>query len=532
MNDTGAWGWLRRVWGGRTPARTSLEIGDLLCGRYRLTARLGMGASSTVYRAHDELLGADVAVKVLRTGGPGEGSTGLDVDLREEAKASLALAHPHIVRTWTYERDGGIELIVMELIQGQDLGTWRRRFPERRVPRGLALQIARQCADALAYAHDRGVLHNDIKPGNILVDDAAFARVCDFGLARSLRAEDSQGSQDTAGTIPYMSPERLRREQGDGRSDVYSLGATLYAALTGRPPFGGSTYAAIRGHLECDPPPHEAIAPDLAAVIGRAMAKRPADRYASAHELRDALDRCVGVPSDPPLGFLAVATEDLTPTESSSEPLAPELRRPARAPEGMSVVGPRQVDLRGRTLLVPRLFVDRHPVTHRAWRRYVLETGARAPSHWLGDRVPAGREEHPVVGVTLEEARRYAAWRGARLLTEVEWIGVLRGEDGRLFPWGDHCEPERCQCPRIGANDTAAVGSHPGGATADGVEDLLGTVWEWVDPDPRLPSSGLGIALGGSFRHACAIAGVVPRTEIEVNKSYLYLGFRCAMDAA
>lgn len=531
MSDMGAWGWLRRVWSGPPEVTPSVEVGQRLCGRYRLTARIGAGASSTVYRARDELLDADVAVKVLRVGAMGEGSSGMDADLREEARASLTLAHPNIVRTWTYERDGAVELLVMELVLGEDLGTWRRRFPERQVPRGLALQIARQCADALAYAHDRGVLHNDVKPGNILVDDAGFARLCDFGLARRLQ-EDSHGSQDTAGTVPYMSPERLRREPGDARSDVYSLGATLYTALAGRAPFGTATYAAIRGHLECEPPPHPAVPPDLALVIARAMAKRPADRYADAHELREALDGCFGVASDPPLGLVAVATDDLTPTESSSEPLAPELRRPARAPEGMSVVGARQVDLRGRTLLVPRLFVDRHPVTHRAWRRYVLETGARAPSHWLGDRVPAGREEHPVVGVTLEEARRYAAWRGARLLTEVEWIGVLRGEDGRLFPWGDHCEPERCQCPRIGANDTAAVGSHPGGATADGVEDLLGNVWEWVDPDPRLPASGLGIALGGSFRHACAIAGVVPRTEIEVNKSYLYLGFRCAMDAA
>lgn len=589
MSQAGDRGWgILRSWlglsGEAPPEKPSKvhanepTVGAVLGGRYRLELRLGAGAGAAVYKARDLVLEMDVAIKVLLLDGL---YFGVDAtDLRAEARATLRLSHPNIVRVHTYERDGSWEYLVMELIDGVDLAKMRSRYPGKRLPVDLVMQIGVASLDALAYAHAHGIVHNDIKPGNILIDADRTVKVVDFGLARLAEREVKENM--IAGSPVYMSPERIRGESGDGRSDVYSMGATLFALATGTAPFGRENTTAIRGHLVKAVPLTEDMPGELERIVRHALAKDPAERFADAGEMRDALQRChdawrrgleeelaldsatgpvaparASTPKPPEAeatvrGARRMRTPMARPPVAPVAPVAVARRAPVavapqapvarveapasvRPPDGMVLVSSRPVTVGKVALEVGAFFVDEAPVTNAAWQRYLEATGVTPPSHWLGRRPPKGRERHPVVGVSIEEARAYAKWAGRRLPTEAEWMAVVRGREGhRAFPWGETCVGKRCQCPKVESSDTASVDEHPEGASPEGVRDLLGNVWEWVEADARLPSpqAGRAAALGGSFKQLCAVPGQVPRTEIAVNNAYMYLGFRCAADLA
>jgi len=188
----------------------------------------------------------------------------------------------------------------------------------------------------------------------------------------------------------------------------------------------------------------------------------------------------------------------------------------------------------GGSAYVEELALDRVPVTNEAYAAFVRATDATPPAHWLGGEPPPHKRRHPVVGVTLDDARRYAAWCGKRLPTSAEWEAAARGPTVTAFPWGDQWEPARCTTRESGAEDTAPVDEHPEGATLEGVLDLVGNVWEWCEPDDRLPAPEGGSAwvFGGSFRHPCVKDGVIARSSVATGNSYEYLGFRCARGGA
>jgi formylglycine-generating enzyme required for sulfatase activity len=175
--------------------------------------------------------------------------------------------------------------------------------------------------------------------------------------------------------------------------------------------------------------------------------------------------------------------------------------------------------------------IDRLPVTNERYLAFVKATGAPAPAHWRKGAPPQERLRHPVVGVTLDEARRFAAWEGRRLPTCVEWEAAARSPDGRIFPWGDEWDPRCCHGPERSGGDTTAVDRHPQGASPVGCLDLVGNVWEWTELDPRLSAQEPGTTwvLGGSYAHPCAKGEAIARSAVSLRKSYLYLGFRCAL---
>lgn len=189
------------------------------------------------------------------------------------------------------------------------------------------------------------------------------------------------------------------------------------------------------------------------------------------------------------------------------------------APADMAWIPAGPVSVDGVRALVRPFLLDRTAVTNEAWRAFVEATGAPPPSHWLHRRPPPGMERHPVVGITVEEAASYAAWRGRRLPTHAEWLVAL--PDPR-----PPCGAGRCHCR---AATTAPVDAIPAGVTPEGVTGLLGNVWEWTTSHPGTPppSAGCVWALGGSFRHGCATV----RTIIHAGKASPYVGFRCAADA-
>ena len=264
----------------------------VLAGRYRLFELLGEGGMALVYRAHDDLLERDVAVKVLRAGFAADPE--FVSRFRQEARSAASLHHPNIATVYDTGTDEGADFIVMQLVDGEDL----ERMLERvgRLPLNLALRIGVDVARALQAAHERGIVHRDVKPANILVDRDGNVRVVDFGIAR---AADAAVGITTAGVIlgsaQYVSPEQVAGGKIAPASDIYSLGVVMYESITGQRPFDGPSPAAVAlERLHVRPAPPSAVAHDLPPgvdpLILRALERDPGARYSSAGDFAAALE--------------------------------------------------------------------------------------------------------------------------------------------------------------------------------------------------------------------------------------------------
>jgi serine/threonine protein kinase len=273
----------------------------LLGGRYELNEPIGHGGMAEVFCGADVRLGRDVAVKVLRADLARDPS--FQTRFRREAQAAASLNAPSIVSVFdTGEDEQGVPYIVMEYVEGRTLRDLLledgRLLPER------ALEITAEICAALEVAHAAGIVHRDIKPANVMVNAAGEVKVMDFGIARAASDTSSAMTQTAAviGTAAYLSPEQARGEHVDARSDLYSTGCLLYELITGGPPFTGDTAVAVAyQHVREDPVPpsayDETLGPDIDAVVLRAMAKNPANRYQSAAEMRaDLLRAAAGEP--------------------------------------------------------------------------------------------------------------------------------------------------------------------------------------------------------------------------------------------
>jgi serine/threonine-protein kinase len=260
--------------------------GAIVAGRYEILERVAEGGMSTVYRARRTTDGVIVALKVLRD------QYGQDREFVErfsrEARAAQTLTHANIVRVLESGRDGDVNFIAMEYVEGEDLKVHLRRVG--RMEPGDAERIALAVCDALDYAHGQGIVHRDIKPQNILLAADGTVRVADFGIARALSAVTITQTGTVLGTVQYLSPEQARGGGVGRASDIYALGVVLYEMLTGRLPFAGDSPIAIAlMHLHDAPPSPRAIEPSvprrLEGIVLKAMAKRSEHRYRSAREM-------------------------------------------------------------------------------------------------------------------------------------------------------------------------------------------------------------------------------------------------------
>jgi serine/threonine-protein kinase len=265
----------------------------MLGGRYRIEQELGRGGMAKVYRGEDTVLGRNVAIKVLAPQFADDPN--FVTRFRREAQAAARISNQHLVSVFDTGSDDGVHYIVMEFVEGRTLAEFLtgggRIMPDR------AIDIAMDVCRALEAAHAQGVIHRDIKPGNIMLNQRGDVKVTDFGIARVVTtAETIAQTAAVLGTASYLSPEQAQGQQVDGRSDIYSLGCVLFEMVTGRPPFLGESPVAVASKqvLEQPTPPSKLnrdVSQDLDAVILRAMAKNPANRYQSAEELRADLDR-------------------------------------------------------------------------------------------------------------------------------------------------------------------------------------------------------------------------------------------------
>jgi serine/threonine-protein kinase len=264
----------------------STLLGTILNGRYRLEARIGAGGMSTVYRAFDETLQRRVAIKLMNR----EVSSDSDEleRFRREARAVAQLSHPHVVGVIDAGEDDGRPYIVFECVDGETLKERIRRRGRLPIPEAVAYAI--EIARALGVAHSHHIIHRDVKPQNVLIDEEGSAKVTDFGIARTLDEEGLTADGRVLGTTDYVSPEQALGQPVTGQSDLYSLGIVLYEMLAGEVPFKGENQVAVAmKHVREQLPDVQRKRPEvsaaLAAVIDRATAKRVEHRYADDAEL-------------------------------------------------------------------------------------------------------------------------------------------------------------------------------------------------------------------------------------------------------
>ena len=509
---------------------------------YRFDRVIGEGGMGVVYRAYDEALERVVALKCLHTNLAG------DRDIRtrfaREARILQSYSHPNVVKVYDFVEQDYLLAMVMELVEGPSLveylAKWRGHMPLAEI-RNLFQGVL----EAVEAGHRQGVIHRDLKPENILVTgsgDSLRPKIVDFGIARILEGTTYTMTGAFLGTCYYMSPEQVQQPHAaDPRSDIYSLGVTLYQLCTGKLPFEGNHFAVMMAHAQQPPVPPSRLRSDLPNELERlildALAKDPTQRPPSCDVFRDRL--------------LAAL-----PNGAISSPITeyPKVVREGATGEMVLIPGgPFRMGKDRRLVHLDAVYIDRTPVTNREFATFLEITGyrptdedsARFVPHLLGGKLSKRQENHPVVYVSWLDARAYAAWAGKRLPSEAEWEKAARGTDGRKYPWG-RTQPS-AHYANYGNKDggTVPIGSYPDGASPYGVLDLAGNVWEWCedfdDPafyedgppnNPRNEHPGQRLVMrGGSYMFGAHALRTYARTSFEPHYRFAGGGFRCARSA-
>ncbi len=411
------------------------EIGTVLGGRYRLVELLGQGGMATIFRGHDSQLGRDVAVKLLRP------EYGRDPDFgsrfRQEAQNAASLNHPSIVSVHDYGQDAAGPFIVMELVEGEDLSSIIRRSGA--LPPRQAARIAAEAARALDHAHASGIVHRDVKPGNILISRDGRVKVTDFGIARAVAEAQMTLPGTTLGSVHYFSPEQARGEQATAASDIFALGIVLFELLTGNRPWEGDTAAAVAMARLVGPVPDPSarragLPPELVAIDRKALALEPRDRWTSAGAMAGSLEQYLSGAPVAGLGAIGGATvvggaPAVTATaraNPSAVPYTPDAyagarrqARPVEADDGAYEPDPRYAR-RGRG----REEDDESGTSPMVWIAGLVAILILAVAGFLvfqllsgGDEPGPGTVVVPnFVGLTIEEATELAEDRGIEVV--------------------------------------------------------------------------------------------------------------------
>lgn len=365
----------------------------LVAGRYELRDRLGSGGMATVYRAVDQRLGRDVAVKMLPAAYAADPE--FVERFRREARAAAAVSHPNVAAVYDWGHDAGTYVMVMEYVPGPTLKEVIR--DRGRLGEDEALDIAAEAAAGLHAAHERGLVHRDVKPHNILLAPGGQVKVVDFGIAHAAGASSLTATNSVHGTAMYMSPEQTQLRGADRRSDIYGLGVVLYEMLVGMPPYSaGSMIEIAMQHVNAPVPdvrvarPH--LHPATIAVLTRMLAKQPAGRYGDAHALemalRQARDQLRRHASDP----VVKAVEGASPM--SNRP-GPEARRAPDRRRGLSAAV-LAVPLLIAVLAMAVLFTtQRHPLADKGRNSLKLPRATTTPTSTATPAATRARGSHP-----------------------------------------------------------------------------------------------------------------------------------------
>ena len=283
-------------------------------GRYRMLSEIGRGAMGIVYRGEDEALGRSVAIKTILASMKTEEQAGYLARFRQEAKALGGLNHPNIITVYEFGDEDGVAYLAMEYLEGREL---RTLIATRSLDLVTAVDIAAQVAEGLAFAHARGVVHRDVKPGNVMVVEGNRAKIMDFGIAR-VRISDVKTQTGTLlGSPKYMSPEQVLGRPADHRADIFSLGVVLHEMLTGAPPFTADDIPALMYQVcNASPAPPSAknmgVTRTLDLIVARALEKEPESRYQDAGAMAADLRACMPELGSGAAGGIGDATVPVT----------------------------------------------------------------------------------------------------------------------------------------------------------------------------------------------------------------------------
>ncbi|MFQ5720410.1 MAG: protein kinase [Acidobacteriota bacterium] len=354
-----------------------MEEGPEKLGVYEIRGRLGSGGMGVVYRAWDARLNRNVAIKTLWP------ELAMESEARErflrEARAAAAISHPNVTQIYDIGEDGGDVFFAMELVEGRSVEQILRE--EKQLPVGFALSLIRQASTGLKAAAERGIVHRDIKPANLVLTDDGVLKITDFGLAKQPAGDSNLTTAGLIlGTPHYLSPEQATGKPADVRSDIYSLGATLYEMLTGRPPFtGDNAVAVILKHVHEPVPLPASLRPGLPIAVvqfmSRLLAKRPEARPQNHDELLARLDQ-----------ITAVCSRTMPLSAAPAAGTAPAAARPASGPRSTPVpAAPARQRSIGSTLLLAAFVVLGGLVTWGLVKEMLpdkatLPAGASAPA--------------------------------------------------------------------------------------------------------------------------------------------------------
>jgi serine/threonine-protein kinase len=512
---------------------------------YRIESVIGEGGMGVVYRAHDLTHDRPVALKVLHTNLAGD--AGIRRRFAREARILRAYSHPNIVKNFDFVEHEHLLAIVMEIVDGPSLTKYLEKW-RGVMPLAEVRDIFSGVLLAIEQGHRLGVVHRDLKPDNVLVtrvDGAVCPKVVDFGIARILEGTTYTVTGALLGTCCYMSPEQIQHpELADARSDIYSLGISLYQLCTGSVPFEGNHFSVMMAHVNQAPRPPSALRADLPPLLERlvldAIAKEPQARPASCSVFRQRL---------------VEALSEVSPRQPHVDSLPPLLKGPLGDEMILVPSGPFQMGSRRRTVHLDAFYIDKTPVTNRDYAAFLELTGYRPQghgadrfaAHWRDGRSAHGAELLPMVYVSWADAAAFAAWAGKRLPTEAEWEKAARGSDGRKYPWG-RSEPGPSHA-HFGAKALAPapVGSYPAGASPYGVLDMAGNVWEWCEdyddpsfyvdgpthnPQNQRRGRGARVMRGGAYLYGARSLRTYARTSFQPHYRFALGGFRCARSAA
>jgi len=502
--------------------------------RYHNWDRIGAGAHAIVYRCYDSKLECDVAIKLLNE--QAHKHEALVVGMQQEVLISRRLRHKYICPIHDiYEGERGLG-IVMDVIDGQDLKDWiEEQKSQFLVTVQDRLDLLKRMCDALNMAHQH-IVHRDLKPSNIFLrgNNIAEPVIMDFGIS----VLGTSGNTEICGTPRYMAPEQyLAPEDVDRRADLFALGIMAYELFTGRTPPTSlrlvfKTGVPPRIPLEkIDPPSNfcPAVPPALDNLILLLMSYDAQDRPNSASEVLDTLRQ------------IELRATDFRPARVSDIE-----REKVRVGGGEYFMGSPPTssnsnEIPARRIVLDEFEIDAYPVTNKEYREFTKSSGN--PDAPLSDDPVFGRDDLPVVGLTYEEAEKFARWMGGELPTEAQWECAARaGEKFAEYPWGND-EPNASYA-NIGSvhNCTTPVAAHPAGRNSIGIWDMCGNVWEWCRDlyDPKFYSSirpgmsnpvsekgdnGRSIR-GGSFQSFLRMGRCAFRGSANVDDRRNDLGFR------